>query len=166
MEAFLDRWHASDPEGKDHLSRAAVFRWVNGQLPKSSEKLLKLSAVLDIDPFALLSPGKASFRDAADRLLEIVQPGRSVPAALQFVRPYFGRRQTWFPGIAGTDGRPRSWHIREFEPDPFVRTNVYAMFALAPLSSNSCRLGVGPRVFISLFGIPEYLLAVGFSMAQ
>ena len=154
MEAFLDRWHASDPDGEDHLGRAAVYRWINGQLPKNSEKLMKLSAVLDIDPFALLSPGKASFREAADALLEIVQSGRSVPAALQFVRLYFGRRRHWPPGIAWADGRRRSWHIREFEHDPFLRANYYAMFALAPLSSNPRSTDLGPRVFHFAFRHP------------
>jgi hypothetical protein len=159
MEAFLDRWHAADPDGTEHLSRAAAFRWINGQLPKNAERLLQLSAVLDIDPFALLSPGQASVREAAEALLEIVQSGRLVPPALQFLRPFFGRRQQWPPQIPDAGGRPRSWHVREFEHDPRLRANCYGVVDLVPLRSGTHLAGIGPRVFHFAFQHPRMFAA-------
>jgi hypothetical protein len=152
MDAFLDRWHTSNPDGTDHLNKATVHRWINGQLPKNGEKLLRLSAVLNIDPFALLSPGKAGAREAADALLEIVQSGRSVPASLQFVRPFFGRQQHWPPGIICADGRTRLWHVCEFEHDPSLRANCYATIELGP---SGPEIEFAPRVLHFAFRQPR-----------
>ena len=59
IDAFLDSWHVWSAGGpEDHLNKATVHRWINGQLPKNSDKFLRLSAVLDIDPFALLALGR------------------------------------------------------------------------------------------------------------
>lgn len=156
MDAFLDRWHMSSANGLDHLNKATIHRWINGQLPKNSEKLLRLSAVLDVDPFALLATGEGTVTDAVDEVLQIVQARRSVPPALLFLRPFFGRQEQWPPEIPSFDHRQRQWYVRQFEHDFSLRCNFYQSVELRNQGPSGLTC---PQVFHFAFRHPRMFAA-------
>jgi len=136
VEAFIDAW--SDPE--DEPDKATVSRWIKGQWPKNSKRLLRLSAVLDIDPFALLVIRDNSPLDAADQLLDIVQSRRSIPPAIDFLHPFFGRRKCWPPVL---EDHCRSWCIHEFVHDA-TRCNYYEAIEIY---SQETLIRLRPQIF-------------------
>lgn len=130
VEPFLERWLHGTDGGEEDLSKATVYRWIKGQLPKSSSALLRLCGVLDVDPFALLKVDDRNLAEVIDQLIEIVQKSSSKPAPLQLIRNFFGRHKNWPPEGIATTYFKRSWHVQEFRHDPRVRHNLHSRIGL------------------------------------
>lgn len=137
---FLAAW--SEHDGDDNLDKATVHRWMNGQLPKNPERLMRLAGVLDVDPFALLVAEEDAVSEIADGMLEIVQHDHSTPAPLQMLRAFFGRRKDWPPEALSRDYFGRPWHVHEFSHDASVRRNFMQTVELTSASDT-----LRPQVF-------------------
>ena len=148
-EAFVDVWRRTSPDPHDRLDGSIISRWVAGEAwPKNSAKFLRLAALLDVDPFALLAPALDDPTVIADRLINIVQHRRSVPSALRFMHGFFGRQKCW-PPVLEPDARP--WYFREFEHDPTVRSNCKALMLLY---GDPAHLKARPQAFHFAFRQP------------
>lgn len=152
VDAFLDRWSAAGADGSDGLDQATAYRWMNGQLPKNSKRLLRLCAVMEVDPFALLAAPDGNIADAAEELLEFYQTRRPVHAALRFLRDFFGRQKEWPPQSIATDYFSRPWHNQEFTHDPGIRSNYYRRIELLSDMETEAKR---PQVFHFAFRHPR-----------
>lgn len=128
---FLEAWSRLSVDGEDEVDRATIFRWCQGQLPKNRQRLMRLAALLDVDPFALICISEGDIATAIDDILEFVQHGRAMPAPIQLAREFFGRRREWPPLVVARELVNRPWEIREIVHDPMLRMNYYAVFELA-----------------------------------
>lgn len=129
-------------DGDSRINKATVHRWMKGQLPKNSERLLTLAGLLDVDPFALLSADEADVSALADNMLEIVQHENATPAPLQMLRGFFGRQKEWPPQEIASTFFNRDWHTRDFEHTPQTRKNFYQVIELVGHASHET-----PQVF-------------------
>jgi len=137
--AFVKAWLDEHPD--DTIDKTNVSRWIRSKAwPKESAKFLRLAALLDVDPFALLAPdGTPS--SVADRIINIVQNRRFIPPAVGFMHDFFGRQKKWPPSL--TRDMPR-WKFHEFRHDPTRRANCYA---LVLLTSEPHRIEMRPQTF-------------------
>lgn len=148
---FLDEWtrHATDAD--DTMDRSTLNRWINGRAwPKDSARFLRLAALLDVDPFALLEPEDGGQILAVDRIINLIRDHRMIPAAIGFMHEFFGRRRDWPPLLAEAS---RPWFIREFVHDPTRQTNVYARVYL---QSDEERISSRPQTFHFAFRHTKY----------
>lgn len=123
-------WNSA-PYSDAHLDKSTVYRWIKGEtLPKNSHAFLRLAALLDVDPFALLAVSVSDIVDAADQALRIVQSSYPGPPSLQFVHVFFGRQINWPPGAIASKYFKRSWYVEELSHDPSIRANYYAEIVL------------------------------------
>lgn len=152
VSKFLEDWTTTSGDGNEDLDRATVYRWFGGQLPKSETTLLRLSSLLDVDPFALLGVTDRDLGSVADDLVDIVQRSRSIPAPLQLLRDFFGRQQEWPPERMARVYFGRSWFMRDFDHDPSEARNIDATIALTTKSSARQR---HPYVFHFAFRHPR-----------
>jgi hypothetical protein len=141
VESFIEKWSMASVDGEDAPHKSTVSRWNRGQWPKDRETFLRLSDVLDVDPFALIAIRESDPQTAADQILDIVQSGRSIPPIISLLHPFFGRQKTWPPRL---EGLPRSWYSREFHHDPEIRSNFYACIHLM---GDSVHMKKRPQVF-------------------
>jgi hypothetical protein len=130
VASFLAAWTDSSATADDDPDRATVYRWMQGTLPKNEDLLIRLSVLLDVDPFALLTIVDQDVETALDQMLEIVQRSSSKPAPLQLLRNFLGRQKEWPPEALAKRHFECCWHIQEFEHDPAVRSNFYAAVEL------------------------------------
>jgi hypothetical protein len=104
---------------------------VNGEtVPKNGRLFLRLSGVLDVDPFALITVSDADVLQAAEEVLRIVQNSIAPPPWLQFVHGFFGRQISWPPEDLASLYFGRPWHVGEFNHDPGIRAGYYARVLL------------------------------------
>jgi hypothetical protein len=131
IAAVQEKWSLSSPHGDDGEApaEATFYRWMRGQLPKSSDTLMRLATVLDVDPFALLDVPKEEMSKATDELLELGLR-ESLPAPLSFASGFFGRQREWPPPAFAAHYFCREWGIREFVHDPAVRASFYQTIEL------------------------------------
>lgn len=148
-EAFIDVWRRASTDPKDRIDASTISRWVAGEAwPKNSAKFLRLAALLDLDPFALLAPAIDNSGTIADRIINIVQNRRSVPSALRFMHGFFGRQKCWPPIL---EPETRQWYFREFEHDPAMRSNCDALMLL---DSDPAHIKARPQAFHFAFRQP------------
>lgn len=132
VSAFLDHWHcANDARGKPYLkapgNRATVYRWLQGDLPGSSETLLELASVLNVDPFCLVRLSDGDAPGATAKILTAMETGLWPHKSMSLLSDFLGRRADWPPPSVGqrfTDG----WHIRDFMHDPNLVAGIYGHF--------------------------------------
>ncbi|WP_417455904.1 hypothetical protein [Kordiimonas sp.] len=163
VPGLLDAWATSE---RKILStppdRATIYRWMNGQLPRTAGDLLSLCSLLDIDPFSILTAKDGGISDAIHWLLTSVQLRQWRQPSLSFLADLFGRQQAWPPSSLAEDYYGRPWHIEEFEHDPTKQALYYACIELsAPANMPSI-----PQVFHFAFCNPgvfgERWLQYGF----
>ena len=146
VSAILDLWHAryGDESVPD---KATIHRWINTDtLPGTSIKLLRFCALLDVDPFCVFVSVKGSPAHAIDRLLQAFNQRKWNAPSLQFLIDFFGRQSIW-PPTHWADQHERfkyTWHAEEFEHDPEVQANFYAMIAI---SASSDSYALKPQTF-------------------
>ena len=163
VPGLLDAWATSERKVLSNPpDRATIYRWMNGQLPRTACDLLSLCSLLDIDPFSILTAKDGSISDAIHWLLSSVQLRQWRQPSLSFLTDLFGRQQAWPPSSLAEDYYGRPWHIEEFEHDPTKRALYYASIELsAPENRPST-----PQVFHFAFCNPgvfgERWLQYGF----
>jgi len=119
----------------DQPHRGTISRWIKGnKLPRSAHGLLSLSAVLDIDPIALLKV-VAPFPRLLARLVETSRAGSwaSLEPALSFLAPFIGPTRDWPPLEVANKYFHRSWVTRDFEHAAATnRRNYFAAILIEP----------------------------------
>jgi len=125
VSELMSMW---DPNGGPH--RSTVHRWTRGSFPQSREDMLRLCALLDVDPFYLVLPEREDALDAANHLAYAFQNDHWKPA-LAFIKDFMGRRSEWPPKRIATNYFRRSWVTRELVHDPSVRSNYYATIEIS-----------------------------------
>jgi len=131
VSVFLDQWDSRSSDAHERLSRATVYRWMNGEsVPKNRELFLRLAGALDVDSFALVTVLEGDILAAADEVLRIVQNSYGAPSWLQFVHGFFGRHIAWPPEELAAVYFGRPWYVQEFSHDPDIRANYYATVLL------------------------------------
>lgn len=130
VRELQDRWvqlpcHAGEPDvAVPH--RATVHRWSTGQVPRTSADLLRLCAVLDVDPLCLLTLPESDAELANDGLMRAYVHGRWEPPALEFLTEFLGRRSVWPPQAIARRYFGRDWFTAEVEHDADRSANYYA----------------------------------------
>jgi hypothetical protein len=130
---LLDRWNATcaedgdDEKGAPH--RATIYRWLQGSLPRRDE-LLRLSGLLDVDPFCLLALPMEDEAAAIRQIHSSFWLNRWEPAALSFLAEFFGHQHFWPPAQLAKEYFGRDWHRQEFAHEPKIRANFYAQIEL------------------------------------
>ncbi len=133
VRGLLDQWQ--ERYGDETLpNKASLYRWIkNGAMPGNSIKLLRLCALLDVDPFCLLIPAKGiSSTQAINRLLQAFNQDSWPSPSLQFLTDFFGRQTMWPPPYwaDSTNRFEYHWHTEDFEHDPKLRAGYYALITL------------------------------------
>ncbi len=131
---FLDHWHgASDARGKPFTkaprNRATLYRWFQGDLPGTSETLIELSAILDIDPLSLFVLAGDDPSDATAKILTALETGLWQHKSMAILGNFLGRRADWPPRAIGARF-PTGWHTFDFAHDPNVLAGVYGSFRI------------------------------------
>ncbi len=163
VPGLLEAWATSEQKIlSDPPDRATIYRWMNGQLPRSASDLLSLCSLLDIDPFSILTAKDGDISNTIHWLLSSVQLRQWRQPSLSFLADLFGRQQAWPPLSLAEDYYGRPWHIEEFEHDPTKRALYYACIEL----SASAERPLAPQVFHFAFHSPgvfgERWLQYGF----
>lgn len=140
-------WDASG-EG---LNPSTIYRWTRGQLPRTGEDLLKLAAILDVDPFTLLTFDRGSATEAIERLLLSFE--RNKWERLGFFRAFFGRQKYWPPDEIATRYFGRNWCRAHFTHEPSDRANYYATIRLDGFKHQD---DVAPQAFHFAFRQPGW----------
>jgi hypothetical protein len=97
VAAFVKAWLDAHPD--DTIDKTNVSRWIGSKAwPKDGAKFLRIAALLDVDPFALLAPDGPP-ASVADRIINIVQNRRFIPPAVSFMHDFFGRQKKWPPSL-------------------------------------------------------------------
>jgi hypothetical protein len=138
-EDLLARWHP-DGAGKDPVT---IWRWINrGQMPKSEAEFLKLSGLLDVDPFSLVTVDGPALDSVIDDLLAAARRNRW--GKFRFFGDFFGRQRAWPPRALAQEHFKREWSMRDFEHTSADHRNYYqAVRLIAAPSWKPCF----PQVF-------------------
>lgn len=114
-------------------NRATLYRWIGSALPRSPDDLLRLCALLDVDPFCLLVPGGGNAIAAASALIHAYQNDHweRVPA-LSFLRQFAGRQSEWPPSALATEHYRRNWSVIDFTHSASLGHSYYARLELRP----------------------------------
>lgn len=134
---LLDRWYehavaAGHPDPEDAVpDRSTIYRWRDGQLPRSSDDLLILCGLLDVDPLAVLALPKGRERAALQALYFGFWVGQWKQPGLSFLRQFFGHHLIWPPPTIGDHSFHRPWQTAEFSHTPTERSNVYALLEVS-----------------------------------
>lgn len=141
---LIEAWEASEsPAGKTVPHRATVYRWQQGQIPRR-EELLRLCALLDVDPFSLLALPEADEADAIRRLHSSFWLDRWDPSALSFLAEFFGHQTDWPPTLMAKTYYGRAWFTKEIEHDANHRVNYYAQIEVTSAQDHRREI---PQVF-------------------
>lgn len=138
-----DRWVQSPAQVDRDAAvphRSTMHRWSTGKVPRTSDDLLRLCGVLDIDPLCLLTLPQADPDLAIEKLMSAYVHGRWQPPALEFLAEFLGRRSAWPPQGLARRYFGRDWYTAELEHDPARAANFYATFRIAAA-------GEGPFVY-------------------
>ena len=122
-----------DQKGRpdDHVPvRQTIYRWFNGQLPRSDEHLILLCALLDVDPFGVLVLPKGKEQETIQRLHRSFWSGVWRQPALGFMSEFFGQQTIWPPPSVSSASYRHPWCVQEFSLDPSIHSHVYAMLEL------------------------------------
>ncbi|MBU1175468.1 MAG: helix-turn-helix domain-containing protein [Alphaproteobacteria bacterium] len=135
IAAFLDNWHCrTDARGKPYTkapgNRATVYRWLNGDLPGSAETLLELAAVLDVDPFSMITLAGNDAPAATARILTAMETGLWQHKTMAVMKEFLGRRAEWPPPSVGMR-YPNGWSTFDFTHDPAMAAGVYGSFRVS-----------------------------------
>lgn len=154
---FIAQWDASG----NGVNRSTVWRWTRGQLPKSGEDLLRLSAILDVDPLSLLTFDRGSKMELIDRLFMSYE--RNQWRRLGFFKEFFGRQKIWPPILTATNDSERTWHRQFFAHDPSKKSNFYAKLSLnGAQPADSLRPQVFHFAFRKTGGLSDHWLGYGY----
>lgn len=138
-----DRWVQSPAQVDRDAAvphRSTMHRWSTGKVPRTSDDLLRLCGVLDIDPLCLLTLPQADPDLAIEKLMSAYVHGRWQPPALEFLAEFLGRRSAWPPQGLARRYFGRDWYTAELEHEPAQAANFYATFRIAAA-------GEGPFVY-------------------
>ena len=132
---FLDHWHGADdargkPYSKAPRNRATIYRWFQGDLPGSAETLVELAAILDIDPFCLITLAGGSPSEATAKILTALETRLWQHKSMSLLGEYLGRRADWPPKAIGARFAS-GWHTFDFSHDPAIRAGVYGNFEIS-----------------------------------
>ncbi|MEI9898918.1 MAG: hypothetical protein WDN31_00975 [Hyphomicrobium sp.] len=105
--------------------------------------------MLDVDPFALIAPIDSDPQVTADKILEVIQAGRSIPTMISLLHPFFLRRKVWPPKLEGPE---RPWIVQPFRHEAEGRRNFYAQIDLL---SDSAGIAARPQVFHFAYSQPR-----------
>ncbi len=153
VERFLDHWEAAHSKIiSKPPDRSSIYRWMKGQLPRSSQSFLSLCGLLDVDPFAMLSVNEDKLSSTIPELLNAVQLRQWRQPALGFFTDFFGRQTSWPPRSISEDYFSRSWSMEDFEHDPEHRDNYYPTIVIG--GSEQIHLHK-PQVFHFAFRSPD-----------
>lgn len=123
------RWPAYDRAGEEPNvppHRSTVNRWSRGLMPRTSDDLMRLCGILDVDPMCLLKLPDNDSETTMESMATIYLHGRWEPAALRFLEEFLGRRPQWPPPELALRYFGRKWFCREFVHEATTRTNYYA----------------------------------------
>lgn len=135
---LIARWDASG----SGLNPSTVYRWKQGGLPRTGVDLLRLSSLLDVDPFCLLTFDRGSPQLAVDALLSWAQSNQW--NRFGFFRDFFGRQRDWPPTELAKKHYKRDWNENSFFHHPSKKENRYAVVQL----NSSCKnTEVFPQTF-------------------
>ncbi|MGQ0700459.1 MAG: hypothetical protein ACT4PZ_19745 [Panacagrimonas sp.] len=142
---FTSHW---DADGS--LAPSTVWRWTQGQVPRTGDDLLKLSALLDLDPFCLLTCEPGREREMIEALLSRAERGQW--DRFRFFAEFFGRQRKWPPEQIAQAYPDARWHTAEFRHDAEGRSNYYPLFRLSP--DRRRRIDLFPQVYHFAFRNP------------
>lgn len=111
------------------LHRSTVYRWIKGSLPQSTDDMLRLCSILDVDPFALVTPTGSDFTVSAHSLIYAYQNDHWKPA-LAFMKYFLGRRQDWPPRDLVRTHFGRDWHVTDITHEASAEVNLFATFEI------------------------------------
>lgn len=144
MSELQDRWMRSpsqvDSPDAEVPHRSTMHRWSTGQVPRTADDLLRLCAVLDIDPLCLLTLPQTDPDLAIEKLMSAYVHGRWQPPALEFLTEFLGRRAAWPPQALARRFFGRDWYTAELDHDASRAANFYATFSISAS-------GEGPFVY-------------------
>lgn len=106
-------------------SRATVFRWINGNLPRNRCDFLVFCGLLDLDPMAMLCLPDGREAEAVHHLSRSFWLNSWKQPALGFLTEFFGHHADWPPKLLSRRYFRRDWTICEFEHKADVDVNYY-----------------------------------------
>ena len=149
-----ERWPAYDRPGERRCNppdRSTLYRWIGGSMPRTSDQLLRLCGILDVDPMCLLKLPDGDPDAALDSLATSYLHGQWKPPAIKFLNEFLGRRAQWPPPDLAQRYFGRKWCHREFAHEATARTNCYATISIAATQRMP---GDGPFVYHVAFRHP------------
>jgi hypothetical protein len=90
-----------------------------------------MAALLDVDPFCLLSFGSTPAQQGIETLLSWAQHGRW--ERFGFFQDFFGRQAHWPPAWIAVPYTGKKWHLAHLQHKPEVRANYYPAICLTGL---------------------------------
>lgn len=153
--ALLDAWHARFSEAEaalDTPDRSTVYRWMNGGWPRTSNQLLALAHLLEIDPFCFLRITEQPTHLVFKALYICFQLRKWKPPALSFLAFYFGHQRDWPPSFASNAPLARSWFVREILHEHGQERSVYRAIRLTGMQGE---FDERPQVFHFAYRHPE-----------
>lgn len=143
-----DRWMQSPSQAEapdeEVPHRSTMHRWLKGQVPRTSNDLLRLCGVLDIDPLCLLTLPETDPDLAIEKLMSAYVHGRWQPPALEFLTDFLGSRAIWPPRALARRFFGRDWNTVELEHDASRAANFYGTFRITATVE---RASEGPFVY-------------------
>ncbi|QDZ00113.1 hypothetical protein FQ775_06805 [Nitratireductor mangrovi] len=121
---------AAKEEPPPSPDNATVYRWIQGQLPRK-KSFMRLCAVLDVDPLALLTARDGDMDRAIEHLLSSFQLEHWHNPALSFLKDFFGRQKSWPPAAFARQWYGRDWIEQDFEHEASSKRNYYATVEIA-----------------------------------
>ncbi|WP_188453024.1 hypothetical protein [Glycocaulis albus] len=143
---LLSQWEISNKSIglNTQPDRSTIYHWINGNIPRTTERFLKFCGVLDIDPFALILNNEDDIEKIHATILKSFWSDYWTQPALSFVKDFIGQKTIWPPSFLAEKYYQRSWFELNFRHDYFNKSNHYISICIDP---NNLFIENHPQVF-------------------
>ncbi len=123
--------------------RSTIYRWIDGGVPRTADRLLRFCGILNVDPFAVMQFPEGYASSAAQILTSHIT-GVWRPAAMHFLTEFVGHKTIWPPTAIARQYYQRDWRCLDFIHSGEGRVNFFGAFLITPQSSVDPEM---PQVF-------------------